>query len=587
MPDEPQTPLETGPSEPAEGQPRETVASELAAEARLPPEAGALEWPAEAQQRGEDAPETPIAAQETLETAGAELPAEAQESRETAAAASLIEGQEPRETAALGPPAAGQDPREIAVVEPPAEAQSLQEAAAEWPAEVQPPWRATEAESEAQSPQETAAEWPAEVQPPWGATEAQSLAEAQPPQETPAEWPAEAQPPWGATEAESLAEAQPPQETPAEWPAEVQRPLGITEAESLAEVQPPHETTAAQAHTEAQSVPERGEGDKLLAPSPEVLSGVPPPRRRPILGILITFAVVALALGLGWAAWDAYVGTPWTRDGTVRVYVVTMAPEVAGRIVELPVGDNQFVHKGDLLMRIDPTDYKIAVSLAEAAVEQAQANSQNSMTQAARRRKLTTMAAPEEEKQNFATNAQVARAQYQQAVANLDQARVNLKRAEIHSPVNGWITNLLAQRGDYAVVGVNKISVIDADSFWIDAYFEETNLGSIREGDQASIRLMGYSEIVRGHVGSVARGINVPNAEPNGQGLANVNPIFTWVRLAQRIPVRIHIDDVPHGVRLAAGLTATVQLESRRQSGGLENWVKRLRLEAAKKLELR
>jgi RND family efflux transporter MFP subunit len=285
--------------------------------------------------------------------------------------------------------------------------------------------------------------------------------------------------------------------------------------------------------------------------------------------------------------WDAYMGAPWTRDGTVRVYVVTMAPEVAGHIVELPIADNQFVYKGDLLMRIDPTDYKIAVSLAEAALQQAQANAQNSVIQAERRRKLTAMAAAEEEKQNFATNSQVGQAQFRQAVANLDQARVNLKRTEIRSPVNGWITNLLAQRGDYATVGVNKISVVDADSFWVDAYFEETNLGSIREGDQASVRLMGYDQIVRGHVSSIARGINVANAQPNGEGLATVNPIFTWVRLAQRIPVRIHVDNVPDGVRLAAGLTATVQIDSSRGSARFSDRVQMLKREAARRLHFR
>jgi len=138
---------------------------------------------------------------------------------------------------------------------------------------------------------------------------------------------------------------------------------------------------------------------------------------------------------------------------------------------------------------------------------------------------------------------------------------VNLERTQIRSPVNGWVTNLLTQLGDYASVGTNVISLVDADSFWIDGYFEETNLEPIQVGDPAGIKLMGYSQIVRGHVGSIARGINVANAQPNGQGLAQVNPIFTWVRLAQRIPVRVHIDEVPDGVVLAAGMTATVQID--------------------------
>src|SRR5271156_1577009 len=280
-------------------------------------------------------------------------------------------------------------------------------------------------------------------------------------------------------------------------------------------------------------------------------------RRRRIFPLLITLATIAVAAVLGKATWEAYMGTPWTRDGTVRAYVVTKAPEIAGHIVELPVADDQFVHKGELLMLIDPTNYKIAVRLAEAAVQRAQVNAQNAEREAKRREQLTTLAVTVEEQQSYESTAIAAQAQYQEAVANLDQAQVNLKRTEIRAPVNGWVTNLSAQLGDCATVGKDEISLVNADTFWVDGYFEETYLGSIHEGDPVSIKLMGYSPIVRGHVSGVSRGINVANARPNSQGLVSVNSIFTWVRLAQRIPVRIHIDVVPDGVRLVAGITAT------------------------------
>ena len=299
------------------------------------------------------------------------------------------------------------------------------------------------------------------------------------------------------------------------------------------------------------------------AEPPPVLLPTARRRRFRIFPLLITLAVVAAALVLGRAMWDAYMGAPWTRDGTVRAYVVTMAPEVSGRIVELPVADNQFVHKGDLLMVIDPTNYKIAVSLAEAALQQAQVNAQNAEREAKRRLALSNLAVTVEQQQTFETSAVAAQAQTQQAQANLEQARVNLQRTEIRSPVNGYVTNLLAQLGDYANVGQNVISLVDADSFWVDGYFEETSLDRVQVGDPAEVKLMGYRQIIRGHVDSIARGINVPNAQPNGQGLATVNPIFTWVRLAQRIPVRIHIDEVPEGVVLAMGMTATVQIDPR------------------------
>jgi multidrug resistance efflux pump len=164
-----------------------------------------------------------------------------------------------------------------------------------------------------------------------------------------------------------------------------------------------------------------------------------------------------------------------------------------------------------------------------------------------------------------------AAASLAQANAELRQAQVNLERTRILSPVDGYVTNLLAQLGDYMNVGVNAISVVDANSFWVDGYFEETNLAPIRVGDRAQIKLMGYNQIVSGHVDSIARAINVANAQPNSQGVANVNPIFTWVRLAQRIPVRVHIDEVPPGVVLAAGMTATVEIEdpTRGRTGAL------------------
>lgn len=279
----------------------------------------------------------------------------------------------------------------------------------------------------------------------------------------------------------------------------------------------------------------------------------------------VTLGVVGLACLAVWAAWNAYMETPWTRDATVRAYVVTMAPEVAGRIVELPVADNQFVHKGDLLMVVDPTDYKIGVSLAEAAVEQARATAQNAKAEFQRRQKLDDLAASTEEKQTFAANALAAQAGYQRASANLDQANVNLRRTRILSPVNGYVTNLVVQLGDYVNVGQKSISVVNANSFWVDGYFEETSLSKIHESDAAAIKLLGYRQILRGHVKGIARGINVANAQPDASGLASVNPIFTWVRLAQRVPVRLHIDDVPGDVRLVVGMTATVQINPRSQ----------------------
>lgn len=287
------------------------------------------------------------------------------------------------------------------------------------------------------------------------------------------------------------------------------------------------------------------------------------PRRR-ITPILITLGTVAIAAWLAWETWQAYMGAPWTRDGTVRAYVVTMAPEVAGRIVKLPVADNQYVHKGDVLFEIEASDYQIAL-------QSAQAQQQRDMAA------LEYARANEDRQSKLAGEGWVSTDVYQQVTSAMHQleaavaidkaaiakAQLDLGRVVVRSPVNGHVTNLLAQFGDYATPGTKLISLVDADSFWIDGYFEETALDRIRDGDPATARLMGYRQLVRGHVDGVARGINIPNVQPDPAGLASVNPVFTWVRLAQRVPVRIRLDVVPDGIRLVAGMTATVQIDAR------------------------
>jgi len=295
--------------------------------------------------------------------------------------------------------------------------------------------------------------------------------------------------------------------------------------------------------------------------APPAETDLAPTRRLHAVPVLVTLIGLVLA-GIGvWAAWQAYMAAPWTRDGTVRAYVDTITPQVSGLIVQLPVIDNQFVRKGDLLMSIDPTNYAIAVDQLQAAVSQATATAENAAREATRRANLTLLETSEEEKQNYATAAVTAAAQEREAIANLAQARVNLQRTTIRSPVNGYVTNLVVQTGDYATAGQSALSVVDADSYWVDGYFEETSLGAIHVGDRATVKLMGHSAVLQGHVASIARGITVANAAQGQSGLANVNPIFTWVRLAQRVPVRIKIDHVPPGVLLVAGQTATVQIE--------------------------
>ena len=279
-----------------------------------------------------------------------------------------------------------------------------------------------------------------------------------------------------------------------------------------------------------------------------------------LVPVLITLMLVTAAAVCAWAAWQAYVAPPWTRDGTVRANVVTMAPEISGRIVKLPIADNQYVRRGDLLMEIEATDYAIAVDNAQANLEQARINAANKQTEAQRRLKLTDLSTSEEERQSYLSTAQQASAAVAQALAALAQAKVNLERTRITSPVDGFVTNLEARIGDYGVTGTRLLTLVDADSFWIDGYFEETELHAIHDGDHARAKLIGWHDAIDGHVAGVARGIVVANATSDASGLASVNPIFTWVRLAQRVPVHIAIDHLPDGMRLVAGQTASVEI---------------------------
>ena len=285
-------------------------------------------------------------------------------------------------------------------------------------------------------------------------------------------------------------------------------------------------------------------------------------RARQTMRLLSTAVILAIAVLVGLALWRHYTQAPWTRDGEVRAQVANIAPQISGAIVKILVKDNEFVRRGEVLYVIEPVDFQISLANAQAVADQRKADLDVKQAQEKRRLELTTLSTSQEEKQDAAGTAAQAQGAYSAALTSVSQARINLQRTEIRSPVNGYVTNLLMRVGDYATSGTSNIQVIDSDSYWIDGYFEETKLAAIHVGDAAQAELMGYHDPVLGHVVSITRGIATPNATAAAQGLPSVNPTYTWVRLAQRIPVRIGIDHVPAGVILAAGMTATVSISA-------------------------
>jgi len=282
---------------------------------------------------------------------------------------------------------------------------------------------------------------------------------------------------------------------------------------------------------------------------------------RSTIRVGITLAVVVAAIFAGAWIWQHYMYSPWTRDARVRADVVTIAPDVSGWVLELKVRDNQQVKAGDLLMTIDRDRYQAAVEKAQAVVDIREQQLNLREHEASRRAQLGSQAISAELRENAQINAEMARSEYREAQADLRIAQLNLERSEVRAPRDGQVTNLVLAQGNYVTAGQAVMALVDTGSFYVQAYFEETKLPRIQVGAPVEIWLMGGEQEIRGEVEGISRGITDRNASPDGQLLANVEPTFNWVRLAQRIPVRIKLDDVPESVKLSAGMTASVRVE--------------------------
>jgi len=281
-----------------------------------------------------------------------------------------------------------------------------------------------------------------------------------------------------------------------------------------------------------------------------------------ILRVLLTLVVLIAAGLLSYDMAIYYLYSPWTRDARIRANVVTVAPDISGWVDDIRVRDNQFVHKGDVLFTIDQERFRLALADAEAALAVKQAQYLMLREQYERRSKLTPgYSVTVETLDNARRQSESAAASYQQATASRDTAALNLRRTEVRASVNGFITNLNLAKGTYASQGKPVMALIDSDSYRVGAYFEETKIPHIRPGASAEIYLMDGSPALQGTVSGISMGITDQDNKDGPELLSSVNPSFTWVRLAQRIPVRIHITHVPPGVLISAGMTCTVVIK--------------------------
>lgn len=282
-------------------------------------------------------------------------------------------------------------------------------------------------------------------------------------------------------------------------------------------------------------------------------------KKTAFLRVAVTLMVVALAGFAGQRLWAHYEEDPWTRDGRVRADVVQVAPDVSGLVTSVLVRDNQQVTVGTPLFEVDRPRYRLAVAQAQAAVAAQQVQLAQARREASRNQSLGDLVAGEVREQSMAKVAQLD-ASLAQARTALDTARLNLARTMVRASVAGTVTNLELRPGDYASAGHPEFAIIDRSSLHIIGYFEETKLPRIHVGDPVQIRLMGEGSTIAGHVQSIAGGIEDRDRNSGANLLANVNPTFSWVRLAQRIPVRVTIDHLPAGIALVVGRTATVEI---------------------------
>jgi len=287
--------------------------------------------------------------------------------------------------------------------------------------------------------------------------------------------------------------------------------------------------------------------------------------KTPLLALgrfIVTMIAVAVAATLAWRLWQHYEVEPWTRDGRVKADVVQVAPDVTGQVTTMLVHDNQQVKAGQVLFEVDRARFELALRQAEAA-EQAQRAALEQATKESRRNNDLRDLVSAETREQGSSRVDQLRAALAQAVVARDTAKLNLERTRIVSPVNGTVSNLDLRAGSYVSAGRAVMALIDSDSYYVEGYFEETKLPAIQVGDEVAVLPMGAALRLTGRVESLSGGVADRDRSTSANLLSSVNPTFNWVRLAQRIPVRIKLDALPAGARLVAGQTVTVDVQTK------------------------
>jgi multidrug resistance efflux pump len=287
---------------------------------------------------------------------------------------------------------------------------------------------------------------------------------------------------------------------------------------------------------------------------------------RKVLPSLVTVAVVLAAIGAGIHVWHAYDDLPWTRDAHIRADTVQVSPDVSGLVTQVYVHDNDAVKQGQPLFVVDRARFELAVRRADAAVEEQRAVVAELRREAARNREVSDLVAREAAEQ-VTSKLSAAEAHLHADETAADTARLDLERTVVRAPADGMLNDHVVRVGDYVAAGHAPFAMVDGHSFHVDGYFEETRLHGVKPGQPVTIQVMGEKGVLHGTVQSVAAGIADRERGNTTQGLPDINPTFNWVRLAQRIPVRISLDGVAPDLLLVAGRTATVTIRTEDHPG--------------------
>ena len=293
------------------------------------------------------------------------------------------------------------------------------------------------------------------------------------------------------------------------------------------------------------------------------------PTLKKLIKLLFTLAILGTAAWFGYHKYRDYMENPWTRDGQVRTQVIQVAPRVTGMVTKIHVADNQKVKKGDLLFELDPSQYELKVRQAQARLQRTLEAAKGTKIEYERVKKIYAKdkgAVSQKDLVRNETNYFKSLADIDSSTEALNNAKLNLSYTKVYAEIDGYVSNITFQIGTQATANKPILALVDTSSYWVFGFFREDKIPNVQIGDDAVVTLMAYPDTpLKGKVESIGWGIALADGNPGNNLLPSIKPVFQWIRLAQRIPVRIKLDTLPDNVKLRFGLTASVMVMKRKE----------------------